>query len=83
MSTCAHSQEIVPLFNNHFSVVYWPGDYTDHCITFDILFMNLLIPPRSNFKHPGQNTRYQLTMTQRNVAKSYIHVQVPLCQSRS
>jgi hypothetical protein len=21
----AHSQEIVPLFNNHFSVVYWPG----------------------------------------------------------
>jgi hypothetical protein len=41
----AHSQEIVPLFNSHFSAVYWPGDYTDHCITFDILFMNLLISP--------------------------------------
>jgi Na+-translocating ferredoxin:NAD+ oxidoreductase RnfD subunit len=40
----ANSQEIVPLFNNHFSVVYWPGDYTDHCIKFAILFMNLLIP---------------------------------------
>jgi hypothetical protein len=41
----AHSQEIVPLFNSHFSAVYWPGDYTDHCISFAILFMNLLIPP--------------------------------------
>jgi hypothetical protein len=40
----AHSQEIVPLFNSQFSAVYWPGDYTDHCMTFDILFMNLLIP---------------------------------------
>jgi hypothetical protein len=40
-----HSQEIVPLFNSHFSAVCWPGDYTDHCITFDIHFMNLLIPP--------------------------------------
>jgi hypothetical protein len=41
----AHSQEIVPSFNSQFSVVYWPEDYTDHCITFNILFMNLLIPP--------------------------------------
>jgi hypothetical protein len=41
----AHSQEIVPLFNGHFSAVYWPRDYTDHCITFHILFMNLLIFP--------------------------------------
>jgi hypothetical protein len=88
MSTCAHSQEIVPLFNSHFSVVYWPGDYTDHCITLYILFTNLLISPRINFKHPGQNTRYQLTMTQRSVAKTYAHlinvkhVQVPLYQSR-
>jgi hypothetical protein len=41
----AHSQEIVPLFKSHFSTVYWPGDYADHCIMFAVLFMNLLDPP--------------------------------------
>jgi hypothetical protein len=33
----AHSQEIVPPFNNHFCAVYWPGDDADHCITFATL----------------------------------------------
>jgi hypothetical protein len=33
----AHSQEIEQFCNNHFSVKYWTGDYTDHCITFTIL----------------------------------------------
>jgi hypothetical protein len=28
----AHSQEMIPLFNSHFSVIYWPGDYTNHFI---------------------------------------------------
>jgi hypothetical protein len=37
----AHSQEIVPLINNHFSVIYRPGDYADRHITFGIL----LCPP--------------------------------------
>jgi hypothetical protein len=40
----AHSQEIVPLFNSHFSVVYWPGDYADHCIAFAILFYEFINP---------------------------------------
>jgi hypothetical protein len=40
-----HSQKVVVLFYNHFCVVYWPGDFTDHFIMFAILFMNLLIPP--------------------------------------
>jgi hypothetical protein len=50
--------------------------------------MNLLIVPWINYKHPGQNTPYQLTMMQRSVAKTYPHllivkhVQVPLYQSR-
>jgi hypothetical protein len=33
----AHSQERLPLFNNHVSVVYWPGDFSEYCITFAIL----------------------------------------------
>jgi hypothetical protein len=37
--TGAHSQEIVPLFNNHFSVVYWPGD--------NLLFL-FIYPPLIN-----------------------------------
>jgi hypothetical protein len=41
----AHSKEIVPLFNNHFSVAYWLGDYRDHRIMFAVLFMDLLIRP--------------------------------------
>jgi hypothetical protein len=28
----AHSQEIVPLFNTHFCVVYWSGNHTDDYI---------------------------------------------------
>jgi hypothetical protein len=44
----AHSQEIVPVFNDHFSVVYWPGDYTDHCITFyEFINPSLLISTKS------------------------------------
>jgi hypothetical protein len=39
-----------------------------------------------NFKRPEQNTRNQFTMTQRSVAKTYVHiikhVQVNLYQSR-
>jgi glyoxylase-like metal-dependent hydrolase (beta-lactamase superfamily II) len=33
----AHSHEAVHLFNDHFSVVYWPWGHTDHCIVFAIL----------------------------------------------
>lgn len=42
--TGAHSEEIVLLFNNHFSVMYWFGNSTDNCIMFAVHFMNLLIP---------------------------------------
>jgi hypothetical protein len=40
----AHSQEIVPLFNTFFSVVYWPGDYTEHCTKFALLFYEFIYP---------------------------------------
>jgi hypothetical protein len=56
-----HSQDIVPLFNKHFSVVYRPGNYTDHCITVTILLW--IYQLSINFKHPGQNMRYKLMMT--------------------
>jgi hypothetical protein len=38
----AHSQVVVT-FNNHFCVIYWPGDYTVNCIMCAVLVMNLLI----------------------------------------
>jgi hypothetical protein len=44
MLTCVHSQEIVPLLNNQFSVVYWPGNNTGHCITFVMLSYEFVDP---------------------------------------
>jgi hypothetical protein len=81
-----HSQEIVPLFNSPFSAVYWPGDYTDRCITFYV-FYEFINPSHELIFCILDKTCYQLMMTQHSVAKTYIHlfnvklVQVPLYQS--
>jgi hypothetical protein len=56
----AHPQEIVPLFNHHFFVVYWPVDYTDLCITFTIVYEFINPSHKLNFQRPGQNIRYHL-----------------------
>lgn len=37
----ARSQETVPSCNNNFPVVYWPGHFTDLCITFAVIILKI------------------------------------------
>jgi hypothetical protein len=39
----AHSQRLIPLFNNKFSAVYWPEDYIHYCIS--LLYVYEFINP--------------------------------------
>jgi hypothetical protein len=80
----AHLQVVVPLFNDHFSVVYWPGGF--QTIALRLLYFYEFI----NLFHEVilsilDETHYQLTMMQRSVAKTYIHLMnirsVPLYHS--